>query len=513
MSDEYDLILGLSSNIEVSTVLDGTSSNESFSDDDVFPEDCTVDVEYVDGMKEGPATVRTSKGIIYARLNYQEGKLNGLCTFNDLYGKKRFEGYYENGVKDGWGCEYDSDRQIVFYGFYRNGERHSELTEVEGMEDYYCEILDEQIISICQYDEQYQKDGLCFIYENGEVNRLSLFEHGLEMMVLKDFEDDHMIEYQNNESIYEGEYSDDVINFCPREGQGEEYQDGSIVYNGEWKNNKRNGTGDSYKDGYIWYSGLWINGLPNGEGELLDENGDSLYKGCWKNGLLTVDEKTVIDYTTGKPLPPPKQKKEQKPKEVVVTKEDLNKPDNQDSGRIQRCRSNAPDSADHLASDLFSSFLSTLIEMSDKNKKSHKHETPAPTRRPKFVKKPVHKPRPAKTDNQETRQQHVKKTPHRMSKERQEQLMQNRRKIEERKNNQKTYYSNQKRDNSYKSEQKRDNSHKPEQKKDNYHKPEQKRDNSHKPEQKRDNSHKPDQRKDHSHKPDQRREYSKTVAR
>lgn len=48
-----------------------------------------------------------------------------------------------------------------------------------------------------------------------------------------------------------------------REGIGFEYAGVKIlVYNGEWKNGKRNGKGKSYKNDTIEYDGEWRDGQP-----------------------------------------------------------------------------------------------------------------------------------------------------------------------------------------------------------------------------------------------------------
>ena len=169
-------------------VMDNSFMKNTTSVDDIVPEDCTLTVKQVDGLRQGKGMIKTKKGIVYARLNYQDDKLSGHCTFNDIYGKKRFDGYYEDGVKNGWGCEYDDNRKPVFFGFYKDGQRYHELVAPdEEMAGYYAEISGDDIYSVCQYDKNWQKDGICFIYQNNQLDRISLFENGLEMQTLKEF--------------------------------------------------------------------------------------------------------------------------------------------------------------------------------------------------------------------------------------------------------------------------------------------------------------------------------------
>ena len=112
-------------------VMDNSFMKNTTSVDDIVPEDCTLIVKRVDGLRQGKGMIKTKKGIVYARLNYQDDKLSGRCTFNDIYGKKRFDGYYEDGVKNGWGCEYDDNRKSVFFGFYKDGQRYHELVAAD----------------------------------------------------------------------------------------------------------------------------------------------------------------------------------------------------------------------------------------------------------------------------------------------------------------------------------------------------------------------------------------------
>ena len=300
-NDDNDINEGLQKSIDDLV----ESSNER---DDAVPEDCILNVKYTDGKKQGPATIKTKKGIMYAKLNYQDDKLNGYCIFNDLYGKKRFEGYYENGVKDGWGCEYDNNRKCVFTGFYRDGKRYCKLTPVPGKDNFYHEIIDGKRIAICQYTKTYRRHGICYLFNDTQVSRVSLFEQGLEMRVLKEFEGPIMKEYNaNNRVIYEGEFQNHLLKDYPRSGQGEEYSsNGNLIYHGNWRDNKRNGFGDSYNNGYLYYSGYWKNGVVNGHGELFNADGDTVYKGNWNQGILVTDDNKRIDFRTGKELKPSK---------------------------------------------------------------------------------------------------------------------------------------------------------------------------------------------------------------
>jgi len=81
-----------------------------------------------------------------------------------------------------------------------------------------------------------------------------------------------------NGSIYEGNYS------FKRDGKGKYVdEDGTIIYQGEWKNGKRHGVG-IYKDQEgNEYQGEWQNGKRQGQGRYKDPQGN-VYQGEWQNG-------------------------------------------------------------------------------------------------------------------------------------------------------------------------------------------------------------------------------------
>ena len=87
MDDYNDFFADINPLNTVSPVSDFFAPSPS----EVIPDDCTMNVEYKDGKKEGAATVRTKKGILYAKLNYQDDLLNAekghLFTINKFLGE------------------------------------------------------------------------------------------------------------------------------------------------------------------------------------------------------------------------------------------------------------------------------------------------------------------------------------------------------------------------------------------------------------------------------------------
>lgn len=381
---------------DIDPLKQSTITVDSGNDDNSFviPDDCILNVEYVDGKKEGPATVRTKKGILFAKLCYENDKLNGYCIFNDYTGKKSFEGYYENNVRDGWGCEYDEKHQPIFTGLYRNGERYCEMKPVPKMKDYYQEIVDGRQIAIAKYTKEYRRTGNCYIFENETIARLSVFQEGLEMRTIKEFKDGIMKEYNGQGSLlYEGGYKDDLLNNYPRHGEGDEYIDDCIVYSGNWMNNQRCGMGNSYKDGNLYYSGQWKSGAPQGMGEIVNEDGDVIYKGSWSCGYLVVKNNKRVNYKTGLEEPmPPQQPKKKKAEEKEAASAEKKAPESQPADKQKEPNKTAKPTEAKKAKGPQPA-ASPKVETEPKNKKE---KAPAPTANGGKVRKGSNPPVPKK---------------------------------------------------------------------------------------------------------------------
>ena len=90
------------------------------------------------------------------------------------------------------------------------------------------------------------------------------------------------MEYDKFETLlYEGEYKNGR-----RNGKGKEYfrYDGKLIYKGEFQKGKRYGKGKEYrydrdrKISYIFYEGEYKNDIKDGKGKEYDKNGNLLYE-------------------------------------------------------------------------------------------------------------------------------------------------------------------------------------------------------------------------------------------
>ena len=198
--------------------------------------------------------------------NGKEISDSGYCRIYDELYQLFFEGYFENGKREGRGKEYDLNGKVVFDGFFKEGKRMN-MVELKEMKGYWKEMNEKnEVISICRKDEEGNNDGICYFYSNGNIDHMSEWKNGEEVNVLKRFEGKKMIELVNGVKRYEGGYRDSMKDGYPRERIGEEYgSDGrSVVYHGCYWNGKRQGKGISYRNGDRMYDGMWIKGCHRG---------------------------------------------------------------------------------------------------------------------------------------------------------------------------------------------------------------------------------------------------------
>ena len=62
-----------------------------------------------------------------------------------------------------------------------------------------------------------------------------------------------------------------------------------LIFEGEYKNGKRNGEGKEYDDGEIIFEGEYKNGKRNGKGKEYDNKGKIIFEGEFKNGKRLND--------------------------------------------------------------------------------------------------------------------------------------------------------------------------------------------------------------------------------
>ena len=287
----------------------------------VLPNGYSWDVKLQNGMKEGKVTVRNKMRMVYAVLFYYRDKLNGLCSFYDR-GKLIKEVTFVNNIAEGWSCEIGKGG-VESWFIYKNGKKVITFVKCEELEGFWNEIdIDSNnLISICQYNEEHVKNGKCYLYEGNSIRKIVSFENGKEKDCYKEFNGEEMTEYdKGGKECYIGGFEDCLKTDYPRNGEGSELKDGECIYYGNWKNNKRDGFGSSLINGFVYYEGEWKENVPDGEGELNDENGKLKYKRNWVNGQLKLNENEWFDYASNKIVKKEEVKPVVEPKPVELIK-------------------------------------------------------------------------------------------------------------------------------------------------------------------------------------------------
>ena len=139
-----------------------------------FPPQSTLKVDYVNGRKEGVGIVMSSIKMIIGKLNFHDDKLEGLNMFFDSTGVIQKEGFFVNGIHNGWGCEYKNDK-VVFEGMYKNGERFSKLKK-SAIDDYLEEVKDGKTLSIFKYNNNHTVEGKGWLFEYDGDKITAVFE-------------------------------------------------------------------------------------------------------------------------------------------------------------------------------------------------------------------------------------------------------------------------------------------------------------------------------------------------
>ena len=212
----------------------------------------------------GKSYIVSNDNVIIAQLYFENGIASGPCILYDELGLLFYTGYLENGYRQGRGVEYDEDGNVTIEGFYDKGKKRSNLVQMKKKRGYW-EEFDESgnLMNRSQRDEYGRMDGICYVYNSKkEISRISEWKEGEELEILKEFKNNVMIEYTNGIRCYEGGYNNSLrLEYRPN-GVGKEYGcDGqTLIYYGHFINGVRYGQGIEYRNMRIYYNGHWING-------------------------------------------------------------------------------------------------------------------------------------------------------------------------------------------------------------------------------------------------------------
>ena len=270
-----------------------------------FPPQSTLKAECVNGVKEGMTTVVSTNEIVLAKMNFHNDILNGLSIFFDSEGRKEKEMFYKNDSHFNWGREFKND-QVIFEGFYLNGERYSELCKHSGNESIFEEVREGKIVSISKYNDEHEKigKGQLFEYVGEELKEVFDIENGEKSVKRIEFDNQQMKELNDNGCIvYEGGFRGSPREGFKRNGKGDQFDDnGVLVYSGNWSDDERNGNGLVYHNGILMFEGEWIDDKPYGNGKLYNNDGEVIMERMWRNeyddlsnGIFRISDDCYIE--------------------------------------------------------------------------------------------------------------------------------------------------------------------------------------------------------------------------
>ena len=289
--------------------------------------DSVMKVKMVNGKREGIAEIAMD-GIPYIKLEYRNGRMTGIVERMDDKGVIELKGHLIDGRESGL-FEEARGGKVVWRGYYRNGERYSEVVKSRRGGRWYVErrVGSGEVLSIAEYDEGlHDKNGRCWEYENGKWVGEWVYENGVRGKCVKEYRDGMMVAYDENgekkvmemnewdgmrmrerlDTVMKEKNDDSVMEYDIETGRecgvwkkeekcyvikrGDEENQVVVadlkthemrVYDGDdWKENKQDGVDciDLDVNGRRWEGGV-KDGKPFGYGELFDEEGKKEYEG------------------------------------------------------------------------------------------------------------------------------------------------------------------------------------------------------------------------------------------
>ena len=231
----------------------------------------TIQTKMKDGKLNGKAIIKTMNNTIIAEFEYRSNEIKGQCKLYYDSGELYFEGNLEDGYRQGFGKEYDKNGNVIFEGRYEIGCRGNHFERMDGMEGYWKELDGNgNVISICQKNENGMNEGLCYYFESGLLDQVSIWENNEEISILYRFENGKMIEYKDGVKCFEGCYCGSIEKGFSRQYGVEYDEEGkNVIYEGEFLNGKRCGRGTSFKNNEREYDGEWVKGIPKSKYILL----------------------------------------------------------------------------------------------------------------------------------------------------------------------------------------------------------------------------------------------------
>ena len=140
------------------------------------------------------------------------------------------------------------------------------------MKKIFSQIHENIKLELIKYNKEFQK------ILNIDINNYKIFK-GISIILESDEKGKEYDNY-NDRIIFEGEYKN-----LKRNGKGKEYNFGKVTFEGEYLNNKRNGKGKEYNyKGELLFEGEYLNNKRHGKGKEYFSNGNIKFEGEYLNG-------------------------------------------------------------------------------------------------------------------------------------------------------------------------------------------------------------------------------------
>ena len=232
--------------------------------------------EYLKGKRNGKGKeYDIIHDIIKFEGEYLNGEKNGKGKeYHHHNGKVKFIGEYLKGERNGKGKQYDYDGNLIFEGFFLNGNRII-LKEKTGNDNIRTGKI---FASEYNYDGKLKFEGE---YLNGKKWNGIVYDHKNQIKSELKNGNGFIPEYHyyTDRTQFVGEYKDG------ERFKGKEYDYlGYLFYEGEFKNGLKNGKGKGFFNGdKIIFEGEYLNNKKNGKGKEYDENGKLIFEGEYCN--------------------------------------------------------------------------------------------------------------------------------------------------------------------------------------------------------------------------------------
>lgn len=260
--------------------------------------------------------LKSTDNRVVFNLSFDNGLLDGICSVwvcNTLV----CEGRWQKGQRMGYFHEYCCGTE-VFDGKYKDGVRYGKaLIRVTlddspqlvvfrdnsplyySIEQYYDRtILLEYdpvvLLSKIMVSSELKRSGFVINYQHGQLSNVELWKEDHFLYTLKRFTGDRMTCFNEfKEVTYAGQYCSLSSIWFVMHGEGTQFLNGSIYYNGTMRYGKRQGYGRLYyHNGKVKYEGFWSDDEPDGDGVIYDKDGLQFCTCHCKNGTFQYGFRT-----------------------------------------------------------------------------------------------------------------------------------------------------------------------------------------------------------------------------